>query len=153
MDKHARRLKNIYYVVAIFMGYVMPLSYFIIRYGFFYTEEKVKVVFPIVLIIVLLVIRLSVDLPRWVSTWEPSLKKGLVKTIPKLLLLIFFMTLGFTLKYLVEKQIIAWYVTYFETIFILFGGQVVGSIFEAYHLKHKETYLISKGYVLGVVNK
>jgi hypothetical protein len=26
-------------------------------------------------------------------------------------------------------------------------------VFDAFHLKYKELYLISKGYVLGVVNK
>jgi hypothetical protein len=153
MDLNARRLKNIYYVAAVQTSYVLPITYFMVRYGLTYTEEKVKVVFPIIIISVLLILKISADIPKWVSNWEPSFKKGIIKAIPKMFLFIFFMTLGYTLKYLVEQQITIWYFVYFETIIILFGGLFIGSLFEAMHLKYKELYLISKGYVLGVVNK
>jgi hypothetical protein len=148
-----RAKKNLFYALAYLCGYVAPFLYFFIKYGLFQKEERMKILFPIVLIVVLGIVRVAIDIPQWVSTWEPSFLKGIVKAIPKLLLFIFFVTFGLSIKYIAEKSLEIAFYTYFETVFVIFGGLCIGAIFEAYHLKYKELYLISKGYVLGVVNR
>lgn len=149
MNKGRRRY--IYYWIELLFSYGFPFVYFFIKLGI--TKQATKLVMPVVLIGLLAVIRLAADLPRWVATWQPSFKKGLVKAAPKLLLFIMLITLGLTLKYILARQINLAFLTYFETVFVLFGGMAVGSIFGAYHLKYKELDMIAKGYVLGVVNR
>jgi hypothetical protein len=73
--------------------------------------------------------------------------------IPKLLLFIILIFVGIVLKWLIERQLEASFFTYFETVIVLFGGQAIGAIIEAFHLKYYQLDLIAKGYVLGVVNK
>jgi hypothetical protein len=146
-----RAKKNMYYALAYLCGYIFPFAYFLIRSGL--TQEVTRIVFPTVLIGALGVIKLASDIPDWVATWRPSFLKGLVKGIPKFLLFIFFITLGLLVKYVAERQIDLAFYTYFETVLVLFGGLSLGAIFDAFHLKYKELYLISKGYVLGVINK
>jgi len=146
-------LKNRYYWLAFLCGYAFPFVYFFIKLGFTDATITNKLVIPTIIVGTLGIVKLASDLPRWVSTWEPSFIKGLVKAVPKILLFIVLITLGLTLKYVLENSIEVAFAAYFETVLVLFGGMSVGSIFEAYHLKYKELYLISKGYVLGVVNK
>jgi len=151
IQKEHKKKKNLYYLAAYTLSYIFPFTYFIIKLGV--TEEVTKIVMPVVFIGFLGIIKLGIDIPGWVGTWEPSLKKGMVKAIPKLLLFMLLITLGLTLKYMLLQTIDLAFFTYFETVIVLFGGIALGSIFEAYHLKYKELYLVSKGYVLGVVNK
>jgi hypothetical protein len=148
-----QKLKNRYYWLGFLTGYVLPFVYFAIKLGF--TEQSVsnKIVMPVLVVGTLGIIKLASDMPRWVSTWEPSFMKGLAKATPKILLFIVLITLGLTLKYVIENSIDVAFTAYFETVIVLFGSMSVASIFEAFHLKYKELYLISKGYVLGVVNK
>lgn len=141
----------IFYWVSFLISYVFPFVYFLIKLGI--TQQTTRIVMPVLFLGLLAVGKLAVDLPRLVATWEPSFKKGLVKAIPKLLLFIILMTLGLSLKYVIENAIDVAFNTYFETVLVLFGSMAIGSFFEAHHLKYKELYLISKGYVLGVVNK
>jgi len=146
-----RTRKNLFYWIAFGCGYVFPFVYFLIKLGI--TQSTTKIVLPVLIVLIFAVLKLSADLPKWVSTWEPSLWKGIIKVTPKLLLFVVLITLGLVLKYVIERQIQLAFVTYFETVLVLFGGMSVGAIFEAYHLMYKELYLISKGYVLGVVNR
>jgi len=145
--------KNMYYWIAFIIGYVVPFAYFAFKLGF--TEESIsnKIIMPVLVVGTLGVIKLASDMPRWVSTWEPSLMKGFAKATPKILLFVVLITMGLTLKYVIENSIDVAFTAYFETVIVLFGSMSVASVFEAYHLKYKELYLISKGYVLGVVNK
>lgn len=149
MTKSTRRL--MYYWLSFTLSYIFPLVYFFIKLGV--TQQSTKLVMPVVVLSIIATFKLASDIPKWVSTWQPSFKKGIVKSVPKILLFIILITLGLTLKYILEKQIEVAFTSYFETVFVLFGGMTVGSIFEAFHLKYKELYLIEKGYVLGVVNK
>jgi hypothetical protein len=153
MDKNYKTLKNKYYWIAFVIGYVFPFMYFAIKLGFTQDSISSKIVMPVLIVGILGVLKLSSDLPRWVSTWEPSFLKGLMKAIPKLLLFVVLITLGLSLKYIIERSIDVKFAAYFETVIVLFGSMAIASIFEAFHLKYKELYLISKGYVLGVVNK
>ena len=146
-----RHRKNLFYWISFGCSYVFPFVYFFIKSGI--TQSTTKIVMPILVVMIFAVLKLSADLPKWVATWEPSVKKGLVKAIPTFLLFIVLITFGLALKYIVERQIELAFGTYFETILVLFGGMCVGAIFEAYHLMYKELYLISRGYVLGVVNR
>ena len=148
-----RAKKNLFYALAYLFSYIGPFLYFAIKYGLVYKEERTRVFFPLILITTLGIVKIASDIPQWVATWEPSFLKGMVKAIPKLLLFIFFVTFGLTIKYVAEKSLDIAFFTYFETVFVLFGGLAVGSILDAFHLKYKELYLISKGYVLGVVNR
>lgn len=150
-QENLRRKKNLFYWTAFGCSYIFPFVYFAIRFGF--TKQVTQIILPVVIVAVFAVVKLARDLPKWVSTWEPSIKKGLVKAIPVFLLFIFLITFGLILKYIIEKQIDANFVIYFETVFVFFGSMCVGAIFEAYHLMYKELYLISRGYVLGVVNR
>ena len=145
--------KNMYYWISFAVGYVLPFVYFAIKLGFTEASISNKIVMPTIIVGTLGIIKLASDMPRWVSTWEPSLMKGLAKATPKILLFIVLITLGLTLKYVIENSIDVAFTSYFETVIVLFGSMSVASIFEAFHLKYKELYLISKGYVLGVVNK
>jgi hypothetical protein len=148
-----QKLKNRYYWLGFLTGYVMPFIYFAIKLGFTQESASSKIVMPVLVVGTLGIIKLSADMPRWVSTWEPSFMKGLAKAGPKILLFIVLITLGLTLKYVIENSIDVAFTAYFETVIVLFGSMSIASIFEAFHLKYKELYLISKGYVLGVVNK
>ena len=143
--------KNLFYWIAFACSYGFPFIYFLIKLGI--TENTTKIVMPVMIVAIFAVLKLSADIPKWVSTWEPSIWKGIVKAIPKFRLFIVLITFGITLKYIIERQIQLAFTTYFETVLVLFGGMSVGAIFEAYHLYYKELYLISKGYVLGVVNQ
>lgn len=145
--------KNMFYWIAFAIGYLFPFMYFAIKLGFTQDSVSSKIVMPVLIVGTLGVLKLSSDLPRWVSTWEPSFFKGLMKATPKILLFIILITLGLSLKYVIEQSIEVSFAAYFETVIVLFGSMSVASIFEAFHLKYKELYLISKGYVLGVVNK
>lgn len=149
--KMYKKNKNKYYILFYLFSYVVPFVYFATKMGV--TKEVTTLVVPVLITGMLGVMRLSMDIPSWVSTWEPSLKKGLIKASPKLLLFIVLMTLGLTLRYMLLHVIDVAFFTYFETVLVLFGGMAVGAIFGAYHLMYKELYLISKGYVLGTVNK
>lgn len=140
-----------YYWLAFLISYGFPFLYFFIKLGI--TQEATKLVMPVVILMALGILKLASDTPKWVSTWRPSFKKGMIKAIPKILLFIMLITLGLTLKYVLERQVEVAFISYFETVLVLFGGMSVGSIFEAMHLKYKELDLIKKGYVLGVVNK
>jgi hypothetical protein len=146
-------LKNKYYWIGFVTGYVVPFVYFAIKLGFTTTSVSSKIVMPLLITGIFGVIKLSADIPKWVSTWEPSFKKGIVKAIPKFLLFIVLITLGLTLKYVIENAIDVGFTAYFETVLVLFGSMCVASVFEAFHLKYKELYLLDKGYVLGVVNR
>jgi hypothetical protein len=142
-----------YYWIAFAIGYALPFVYFAVKLGFTTESVSSKIVMPVLIVGTLGALKLSSDLPRWVSTWEPSLLKGLVKASPKILLFIVLITLGLTLKYVIENAIDVAFTAYFETVIVLFGSMAVASVFDAFHLKYKELYLLSKGYVLGVVNK
>ena len=150
-QKLYRTRKNLFYWVAFACGYIFPFVYFLIKLGL--TQSTTKIVLPVMIVMLLAVLKLGADLPKWVSTWEPSIWKGIVKAIPKFLLFIVLITMGLALKYIIERQVQLAFATYFETVLVLFGGMSVGAVFEAYHLYYKELYLISKGYVLGVVNR
>ncbi len=151
VQKNYLLYRNMYYLLFFLISYVFPFTYFFIKLGI--TKQSTTIVLPVVIIGVLGVMKLAGDIPDWISTWQPSFKKGLVKAIPKLLLFITLITLGLTLRHILIHKIEVAFTSYFETVLVLFGGMAIGSIFEAYHLKYKELYLISKGYVLGVVNK
>ena len=146
-----RALKNKYYWLAFLFSYVFPFVYFFIKLGI--TRQSTEIVMPVVLVAVFAVVKLASDIPVWVEGWQPSVKKGLVRAIPKFALFIVLITLGLTLKYVLEKQMEVAFASYFETIFVLFGGMCVGAVFDAYHRMYRELYQISLGYVLGVVNK
>lgn len=149
-QKEWKQKKNMFYLLFYLFSYILPFTYFVIKMGV--TKESTTVVMPVVFIGFIGILKLGMDIPSWVATWEPSLKKGLIKAIPKLLLFIVLMTLGLTLKYMLIKTIDVAFFTYFETVIVLFGGMAIGAIFGAYHLKYKEKYLMSKGYVLGTIN-
>jgi hypothetical protein len=146
-------LKNTYYWIGFLIGYFLPFAYFAIKLGFTEAPVSSRLVMPTIIVGTIGIIKLASDIPQWVSAWEPSLFKGLVKASPKILLFIVLITLGLTLKYVIENAIDVAFTSYFETVIVLFGSMAVASVFDAFHLKYKELYLLSKGYVLGVVNK
>lgn len=146
---YAKRV--ITYWLALAVGYLFPLIYFYISAGI--TKQTTKLVMPTLIAGIFLVSRLTSDIRKWTSTWQPSFWKGMLLALPKLILFIILITVGLVLKWLVENQIEATFYIYFETVFVLFGGQAVGAIIDAFHLKYYQLDLISKGYVLGVVNK
>jgi hypothetical protein len=147
------KLKNTYYWIGFLIGYVLPFAYFAIKLGFTEASVSSRLVMPTIIVGTIGIIKLASDIPQWVSAWEPSLFKGLVKASPKILLFIVLITLGLTLKYVIENAIDVAFTSYFETVIVLFGSMAVASVFDAFHLKYKELYLLSRGYVLGVVNK
>ena len=146
-----RTRRYLFYWVAFTCSYIFPFAYFAIKTGI--TQSTTKLAMPIMVVLILSVLKLGGDLPKWTATWEPSVGKGLLRAIPKFLMFIVLITLGVFLKYIIERQVVIAFFTYFETVLVLFGGMCAGAIFEAYHLKYKELFLLSKGYVLGVVNK
>lgn len=145
------RLRYLYYWLMFITSYVFPFSYFFVKWGI--TKQRTALVIPTVLLLLVGVIKLASDIPDWVRTWSPSFKKGLLKALPKLLLFFSLITVGLGLQYVLKRQIRFTLLPYFETVFVLFGSMSVGSIFGAFHLKYKELHLMSKGYVLGVVNR
>lgn len=139
------------YWLAIVVGYVFPLLYFFITAGV--TKQATKFVLPTLIAGIFLFAKLTGDIKEWTKSWQPSFWKGLLIASPKILLFIILISIGLILKWLVEKQIEASFRSYFETVLVLFGGQALGAIINAFHLMYYQLDLISKGYVLGVVNK
>ena len=142
--------RYLFWWLSFFVGYIFPFIYFFIKLGV--TKTATTVVMPVVIIGIIAVLKLCAAIPEWTSTLKPSLWKGLIKAIPMCLIFICLITFGILFKYMLEKQITLAFGTYFETIFVLFGSLSVSSVLGAFHLKYKEEDLMSKGYVLGVVN-
>lgn len=140
-----------YYWLSRSATYGFPVAFYAAKLGF--TKESTTIVMPLIIMAFLGVIRIAIDVPTWVSTWQPSFAKGMVRALPVLLLFVTLVTLGLTFKYMVDNQVEISFIPYFETIFVLFGSASVGSILFAVHLKNKELDLMSKGYVLGTLNK
>lgn len=151
VDPNLHKKRVITYWSALAVGYIFPFVYFFITAGV--TQQSTKWVLPTLISGLFLVGRLSADIPKWTSTWKPSFWKGLLIASPKLLLFVILISVGIVLKWLIERQIEASFFTYFETVIVLFGGQAVGAIIGAFHLKYYQQDLIANGYVLGVVNK
>lgn len=145
------RKRYILFWASYLVGYVFPFVYFFVKMGI--TKRRVSVVWVVVILLFVAVVKLSSAIPEWTSSWKPSFKKGLLKAIPKFILFIGLITLGLTIMYMIKQQVELAFVAYFETILVVFGGQCVGAVIEAFHLKYKELYLLQEGYVLGVVNK
>jgi len=150
-----KRRKIKFYTLSYIVGYILPILYFVIRYGIFETTvaSSTSIITAVLITGMIAVLKLAMDIPRWVATWKPSFWKGLIKAIPKLLIFILLMTLGLSLKYIIHRAIDVAFYSYFEAVIVIFGGQSVGSILAAFHLKYKELYLMGEGYVLGVINK
>jgi hypothetical protein len=146
-----KKRRYLYYWLAFGISYIIPLAYFAAKFGI--TQDKKSLGLPVLMVFIIALFKLATDLPRLVSTWEPSFKKGLVKGVPKFIAFIALITFGLVFKIVLEQQIDVAFLSYFETVFVFFGSLSVGAIFDAFHLKYTELYLISKGYVLGVVNK
>jgi len=138
------------YWLSVAIGYIFPFVYFFVSAGVM--RQATKWVMPTLIAGIFLVARLTADIPKWTKTWQPSFWKGLLIALPKLLLFTILISIGVVLKWLITVQLEASFYTYFETVIVLFGGQSVGAIFGAFHLKYYQLDLISKGYVLGVVN-
>lgn len=151
MARNYGKQRRMYYWLAFATGYLFPIAYFYVKYGL--TKKGTSIVLPVILLIAVAIIKLASDLPLWVRTWRPSFMKGMVKAIPKFLLFIILITLGLTLMYILEHKIDVSFKTYFEAVFVIFGSQCVSSVLSALQLKYKELDLMSKGYVLGVINK
>lgn len=149
--EHLYTKRIVTYWLAVAVGYIFPFVYFFITAGA--TKQASKWVMPTLIAGIFLVMKLTTDIKDWVDSWRPSLTKGLIMALPKLLLFGILISMGLTLKWVIERQIEASFYTYFETVIVLFGGQSIGAIIWAFHLKYKQLDLISKGYVLGVVNK
>lgn len=143
--------RYLYWWLSFIIGYIFPFLYFFIKLGI--TKTATTIVMPVVILGVFTVLKLCSAIPEWVSTWKPSVMKGIVKTIPIYLLFICLITFGLVFKYMLEKQIMLAFNTYFEVVLVIFGAHSIGNIFGAFHLKYKEEDLIKKGYVLGVVNR
>lgn len=139
------------YWLAVAVGYIFPFMYFFITAGV--TKQASKWVMPTLIAGIFLFAKLTTDIRDWTKTWQPSLWKGLLIATPKILLFMILISIGLVLKGLVERQIEASFYVYFETVIVLFGGQALGAIIAAFHLKYYQLDLIAKGYVLGVVNK
>lgn len=154
MAKEVKRLslrRYLSYWLGVIVGYGFPLVYFMVQAGVM--RQANKIVMPTLIAGIFLVIRLSRDVPEWTRTWQPSMKKGLVLALPKIVMFVILVSLGLALKWIVERQIEASFFSYFETVFVIFGGQALGAIIDAYHLKYKQLSLIESGYVMGVVNR
>ena len=149
--EHLYTKRIVTYWLAVAVGYIFPFVYFFVTAGIM--KQASKWVMPTLIAGIFLVMKLTRDINDWVDSWQPSLMKGLIIALPKLLLFVILISLGLTLKWVIERQIEASFYTYFETVIVLFGGQFAGSLIWAFHLKYKQLDLISKGYVLGVVNK
>ena len=144
------RKRYMYWWLSFILGYIFPFMYFFIKLGI--TKTATTVVMPVVILGVIAVLKLCAAIPEWVSTWQPSIMKGIIRSIPIYLLFICLITFGLVFKHMIENQIAVAFGSYFEVVFVVFGGHVLGSILGAFHLKYKEDDLIKKGYVLGVVN-
>lgn len=149
--EHLYAKRVVTYWLAFAVGYLFPFIYFFISAGI--TKQSTKWVLPTLIAGIFLVAKLTRDIPHWTRTWQPSFMKGMLAALPKLLLFTVLISLGLLLKWIIAKQIESSFYTYFETIIVLFGGQSVGAVINAFHLKYYQLDLIAKGYVLGVVNK
>lgn len=149
--KHLFRKRIITYWLSIAVGYVFPFVYFFVTAGV--TKQSSKLVMPTLVAGIFLFAKLTGDIREWTKSWRPSFWKGMLVALPKLLLFLILVSVGLVLKWLVEHQIQTSFYVYFETVFVLFGGQALGAIINAFHLKYYQLDLIEKGYVLGVVNK
>lgn len=139
------------YWLAVAVGYIFPFVYFFITAGV--TKQASRWVLPTLIAGIFLFTKLTTDVQKWTKTWQPSFWKGLLIASPKILLFMILISMGLVLKWLVERQIETSFYVYFETVIVLFGGQSIGAIIGAFHLKYQQLDLIDKGYVLGVVNK
>lgn len=146
---HTKRIVT--YWLARGVGYGFPLTYFFVVSTV--TQSSSRLTLPILVSGIFLVIKLTGDIIKWTKTWQPSFWKGLLVALPKLILFSILISIGLLLQWLVETQIDTSFAGYFETVIVLFGGQAVGSVIEAFHLKYYQLDLMDKGYVLGVVNK
>lgn len=140
----------VFYWVAVAVGYVFPLLYFIITAGV--QKQVTRFVLPTLIVGIILVVKLMTDIPKWTKTWKPSVWKGLLQGLPQILLFIILITLGLILKGVAEQQIEIAFRQYFETVGVVFGSQALGAILNAFHLKYKQLDLLEKGYVLGTIN-
>ena len=149
--KHLYAKRIIAYWVSFCIGYVFPFVYFFVTAGI--KRQSSKWVLPTLIAGIFMVIKLATDIPKWTETWRPSFWKGMLQATPKLLLFMILMTVGILLKWAATTQIEVAFYMYFETVIVLFGGQALGAIVAAFHLKYRQLDMIEKGYVLGVVNK
>lgn len=143
--------RYLYWWISFFIGYIFPFIYFFTKLGI--TKTATTIVLPTVILSVVAVLKFCTAIPAWIATWQPSIYKGLLKSLPVFLLFICLVTFGILFKYMLENQVEIAFTTYFEAVFIIFGSLSVSAVFNAIHLKYKELDLISKGYVLGVVNR
>ena len=149
--KHLYIKRVVAYWMSFVVGYVFPFVYFFITAGI--QKQATKWVMPTLIAGIFLVIRLTKDIPEWTKTWKPSFAKGLLSGLPKILLFFILLSIGGVLRWGLLNQIEVAMYTYFETVIVLFGGQSVGVLIGAFHLKYKQLDMMHKGYVLGVVNK
>lgn len=150
-NKHYTLYRYIYYWLSFLISYIVPIVYYLIKLGI--TKTKTTLVIPTVILIILALIKLVVTIPSYVQTWQPSLKKGIVLMLPKVFIFLALITLGVAMQYVFTRQFDVTFTVYFECIIVVFGANLIGSIFGAFHQKYKELDLIDHGYVLGVVNK
>lgn len=156
-NNNTEPIKNLYlkrvltYWLSFAVGYVFPFVYFFITAGI--KQQASKWVIPTLIAGIILVVKLATDIPKWTESWRPTFWKGLLLGLPKIILFMILLSLGGVLQWVLKKQIEVAMYTYFETVLVLFGGQAVGAIIYAFHLKYKQLDLIEKGYVLGVVNR
>ena len=143
--------RYLYWWLSFLVGYVFPFAYFFIKLGI--TKTATTIVLPVIILGVFAVLKLCTAIPAWISTWRPSIGKGLLKALPIYLLFICLVTFGLVFKYMLEHQVDVAFSSYFEVVFVVFGGLSLGSTIGAVHQKYKEEDLIKKGYVLGVVNR
>jgi len=146
-----RKQRISFYWMSFLSGYVFPLTYYGIKLGI--TKEGSTIMLPIILLVLIGVVKLAMDLPTWVSTWRPGIWKGLILMLPILIIFIMLITLGVGLQYILSREVQLNMIPYYETVLVLFGSHTVAGVFNAVHLKYKDLDLLSKGYVLGVVNK
>jgi hypothetical protein len=146
-----RKQRVAFYWMSFLSGYVFPLSYYGVKLGI--TKDAATMVLPVILLVLLGVVKLAMDVPNWVSTWRPGIWKGIILMLPVLFVFIFLITFGVGLQYILARQIELNMMPYYETVLVLFGSHTVAGVLNAVHLKYKDLDLISKGYVLGVVNK
>ena len=149
--QHLKRKRYLTYWMSVVIGYVFPFVYFFVKMGV--QKQATKLVMPTLIAGILLVIRLARDLPQWTAKWRPSFAKGLLLALPKIILFIILLSIGALLEWIITEQIEASFYTYFETIIVLFGGQAVGAVAGAFHLKYQQIDMMQEGYVLGVINK
>ena len=151
MARRTLKLRRyIYFWLSFFCAYIMPFIVFAVTLGVFHKTNAI--VIPTVLVLILGVIKLMTAIPAWVSTWEPSILKGLIKETPKIIILLIALTIAVMLsKDIKINALIA--LDNLIVLSIVIAFVIVGSVFEAFHMKYKELYLLDSGYVLGTVNK